>query len=62
MPDAFYILTKGTVVVEMDGKVVTSLEGFNPNDKTNSYPFFGEMSLLTHALVRRRGLIPRLDW
>ena len=42
MPDAFYILAKGTVVVEVDArKVIATLEGLNPEDLLNSYPFFG---------------------
>ena len=45
MPDAFYILAKGTVVVEVDArKVIATLEGLNPEDPLNSYPFFGAAS------------------
>ena len=47
-PDAFYIIAKGTVVIELGGKVVATLEGINAQDSFNSYPFFGEMGLLNN--------------
>ena len=45
-PDGFYILAKGTVVIEVGGNVVATLEGMNPHDAFNSYPCFGEIGLL----------------
>ena len=35
-PDAFYIMARGTVVVEISGKVVATLEGINTQDSFNS--------------------------
>jgi hypothetical protein len=35
-PDAFYIMARGTVVVEIGGKVVATLEGINTQDSFNS--------------------------